>query len=339
MIELSEIDKLIEKLLDYLKSIQNEDGSFDTMYLQPHFQPEKGWLKWQKNAPVDSASVLIPLLFLDIPKAKEIVQKGVVFLQKTSFADKIWRYAPTDEFAIPYDTDSTAQCSFVLSKCGFKIDNKRLLNSLINTENHYDLFILREKNILLPFLTRRKFRKENLNMTPFDKLGSEKDDWDFATSCNCLLYIGKNAINNRVWSEIKKNFDNLDFHTTYYDIPFSIYAYARLLGYGNHNELMPKKITIDKLYSMYNDSSLNKLLLINSLLFFGVVENLPLIETCINEIRQGKYKENAPYYSSHLRLNSDPHTKTPYTFFGNSAITCSLYLEFLHLCKKRFYNL
>src|SRR5690606_20545449 len=115
-------------------------------------------------------------------------------------------------FIIPYDTDSTVQCSFVLSKCGFKIDNMDLINSLINAENHYGLFILPEQNIPLPFLTRLKFRRKNLNMTPFDKLGSEKDDWDFATSCNCLLYMGKNSTNNRVWNQVKKNFDNFDFH-------------------------------------------------------------------------------------------------------------------------------
>ena len=155
--------------------------------------------------------------------------------------------------------------------------------------------------------------------------------------------MGKNSTNNRVWNQVKKNFDNFDFHTTYYDIPFSIYAYARLVGYGNRNELVPKKITIDKLYSSYSDNfrnsfSLNNVLKINSLLFFYDIENLQLMETCINEIRQEKYKENAPYYSSNSRLNIDPLKKTPHTFFGNSAITCSLYLEFLNLYRKRFYG-
>src|SRR5690606_640676 len=142
MINKSEIAYWIEELLSYLETIQNVDGSFDTMYIQPYYNPEKGWMHYAGNSPYETAFPLTILQNLQSITAEKIVAKGTKYIKKKSLDNFLWTYAyPSKKDLVPYDTDSTSLCSIILENQGIRINNKGFIDSLINANGYYPFYI------------------------------------------------------------------------------------------------------------------------------------------------------------------------------------------------------
>jgi hypothetical protein len=352
VIKLSEIDERISQLLSHLESIQNKDGSFDTMYLQPYYNPDKGWMKYAGNAPYETAASLIPLSYLSAPKATEITKQGIRFLVKISLDALLWTYSyPSKKELVPYDTDCTSLSSFVLTKNGYEVKNKEFLNSLINEHNNYPFYIWVNKfSRHLPFFTSLKMMWRNWktrNSLNIINNILRLTDWEFSSSCINLLYIGKTPENQSVWSEIYKAFHTQSINYLYYiDLFHAFYFYTRLVGYGNHYELIDNKIILKRYISeldthLFNNNNFqNRILFANSQLLsnYNLNENSDLFGQCFYDIKNEMYNNIFPFYSSNIETDYQPHSHAPNTYFGSPAITCSLYIEFLNLYRKRFYG-
>jgi hypothetical protein len=336
-------EELIDLLLNYLHGIQNKDGSFEVKFHYPS-QPGKGWISWG-NTPYDTASVLLSVLAIDTETAREIVAKGNEFLLGSSLNRKVWRFSAGQGYdPLPYDSDATALCSWVLKQSGYTIVNKELLNSFIDEDQNYKTWLLPKfPSRQLPVGTFLQMLYGNARALLFNKLNISHRDREFAMNCNILLHTGKMKSNLGVWNKIKTDFANHTIERRYYDLFYSIYAYARLFYRGEHEDLfLSGKIVaahVDRLYGMLDHTSfkLQDVFLANTLLYFGQDRHAhqQLMDRCFTHIKDGRYKTPAAYYSSHNMLDTHPETGEALNVFGSPALTTALYLEFLQLYGKQ----
>lgn len=341
MIELNEIDFLIHKLLDHLANIQCEDGSFNTLY-RHKIETEDKWVKKGKqNASMDTASSLIPLLLIDSKDAEIIIKRAIPFLKESSLDNLVWRYIPGSihQHEIPYDIDSTSLSSFILAKYNHQINNKNFLNLFINNEGYYNTYLLNKSfTFRLPIKTCIRLAYNNLRSTSRSEISIEKNDFETGTTCNALLYLGKMKANEKVWKNLEEDLANLRIKSVYFSLFYSVYAYARLIKYGNNTSMILSKEQLDKimktLYSQLNieDEQLDKLFFINAVFLLDLHIDTSydaLIEKCFLDVQLNKYTEVEPYFTSHKVI-----TKHHISYFGSPGVTSSLYLEFLNLYRK-----
>lgn len=336
------IDGYLFCLLKEIECVQNEDGSFGTYFNQPYYHPDLDWMKWPGNSAFDTASVLIPLLFLE-NKPYTVLEKGVKYLLKDSLHNRFWRFSPGNGYIIPFDTESTSLSSFVITSFSKKnIRNKKYINRFKNKEGNYKLFFFPPKlDFSIPIHTSISLIYKNITSSSESKLTIRKDDWEFATNCNNLLYIGWTKKNEKTWVNIKNDFQKLNIKHTYYNLFYNVYTYARLSFYGGHTSLILDvksiKDTVIFLYSLLDkEYSLNHVFLTNTILMFrlSIVDYKDLISTCFNDIKEKKYLEFAPYYTNNSVLGANEQTKKPNTLFTAKGFSHSLYIEFLNLYKK-----
>lgn len=342
MISKTDIDKQILKLVNYLNSIQNENGSFNGMFFYPS-RPEEGWISWG-NIPYDTATVLLSLHFTENSSLSlSLIAKSKKFLLSTSLDKLAWRFPPSQGYdPLLYDIDSTAICSYALSLAGTKLHNKSFLNYFINTEHNYLTWMLPKiPSIKFPFKTFIKMYFEGRKALTMNKLNISLTDWEFAINCNVLLYVGKTKENALVWNNLIKDFKNNTIECRYYSKHYSIYSYARLYALGGHNELLISKNlvlnTINELYeSLDNETfNLNHLFLLNTILYFKLnFRNYNnLLNLCIFNLKNQANIDPIPYYSSNIIYDKHPDKNEPVNYFGSSALTASLFLEFMNLYK------
>ena len=351
MIGLNKIDNYINSLLDNLQSIQNKDGSFDTMYLQPYYNPDKGWMKFPVNAPYDLACCLIPLLTVKSEKSKLVIEKGKEFILAKAFEKKLWSYPIlSDEYLHFYDTDSTALCSFVLEQTHCFVANKNLLNQFIQGTD-YNVFIVPHKPVkqlsIVGFIKLLMHNKKVKKGRAWTNNLMRADDQDFIVTCNNLLYIGETEANRNVWKATKDKFFSKQLSYSYYPTLYHcLYFYARLCAFSKHQTMIPDDNTLQHyIIELYpnlkvEDSPMHRILLMNGLLFMdkNLNEHESLIENCLKDISKELFKESYPLYSGNIHTDRQTGTNLPNTYFGSPAITCSLYIEFLNLYRKRFYG-
>ena len=348
MISKKGIDYSIDRLLILLGEQQQDNGSFSTKFYQPIYNPTYGWMTLGDSC-FDSASIIIPLLHIESSRSRSIIEKTISYVQGQGFEGKLWSYPTLNEWYLHFhDTDSTALCSFVLEQNGVKCDNKKLLNQL-STNGHYLVFVdsfLHMKNLSLSaqFNLWRYNRKVKKSLAYANNLLRETD-LDFVVSCNNLLYLGGKFWDSAVWMNAVRSFENKSFQQTYYpSIMNSVHAFARLvyLRKDDHNlELSGVTEYMEKMYSELNPSDffLDKILFASSVLYLGLeVEKFQSVfQECFAEIDSERFMRNAALYSCNLKTDLQPDGKSPNTYFGSPAITCSLYLEFLNLYRKRVY--
>lgn len=347
--EIEQIDNWIEEMLEFLASLQNEDGSFSTYRLQPYYQPQKDWYKHDVKVPYDTVLPLIPLSFTNTDKSKQITEKSIHFLLNNSLDKFLWTW--TDTHLSPYFMDDTSMCSYFLERNGVPIKNKEFLNEFIDDKLYYRYCIWvkkKSKNISLPIYLKLKWHQYHTKRS-WNIINEHVrlDDSEFTSTCVNLLYIGENEKNINLWKNVKKQFINKDFDFIFY-IGFyhAFYCYARLCKYGKYHDMLPNSKVIDSyITDLKKDIDIptffhKHVFLANALLFFDVnIKDHPeLLNTCIKNIQLKKYTEHTAYYSSHIPTINRPREDKYYTCFGSSAITCSLYLEFLNLYRKRFYG-
>ena len=352
MISLEEIDFQAKKLIAFLKGIQNSDGSFDTYYMQPEYYPGKGWMKFPGNAPYDTATAVLPLLKIDSPDAKQIIAKANEFLLSQSLDGLLWTYSYVNEsYLIPYDTDSTSLASLVLTESGHKVDNKVFLNSLIGKDQYYPFYIWPDRyRCSLPLITYVKMVVRNWKVKrciPIVNDDMRITDSEFSSSCLNLLYLGKTDANRMVWEKLKAVFSNnaID-HMYYLNLYHSFYHVTRLAYFTGNDEMVQDgqlvERYINKLKDNLNDPSHSDrhILLANSMLFLDVGEGhfAGLSDNILTRLNQECYKQISAVYSSNVSTDYQTDGKSPNTYFGSAAITCSLYLEFLNLYRKRVDN-
>lgn len=354
--DIQEVDIELRKILLYLESVQNIDGSFDTMYKQPYYFPNKGWMLYPTvgKTPFDVASALIPLLFCG-KDTDCILQRGKAFLVENSLDCKFWSYAYLNKnYIVPYDSDSTSLSSFVLRELGLSTTKTAIFDKIKDKENNYKLWIssnLLYKYLSLPSKVKLFFRDQRIKTSiPLKSKAIFPSDAEFAVNCNVLLYLGYNDSTKDAWEKVLSDFISRNFDEIYYLNHFhSVYIFARLLGYGNHKTHLEKNQLesmvlelLKQLQEGHSDNfSLETILLTNTILLFNLPDNESynlLFKKCFEDVEKSNYIKAAPYYSSNKKTDCQPNTNEPNTYFGSPAITCSLYIEFLNLYRKRFYG-
>lgn len=334
----------IDQLLRELKILQTNEGSFETYYRQPFYHPEKGWMKWPKNSSFDVASILLPLLRINSDIAEEILFDGVLFLKKDSFLNRLWSFPRGNGYVFPYDSESTSLSSYVVYKVTKRHPrNKFLLNTLINKRGYYYLFITpKNRRKLLPCLLYK-----HIISSSDKKLGISWRDSEFATSCNNLLYVGEMKRNQQTWFRIFEDVKNKDVETIYYDLSYSLYTYARLYYYENHDYLSNNKNKVEEYLSenlsdiLLEDFSLKYLFISNVVLMLEIDKTIEieiLFERCFSILKTQKYFELLEYYNSNSICDIDQHTNTPNTLFTAKGINHALLIEFLNLYKIRYFE-
>lgn len=349
MIELEQIDERIRLLLDYLQSIQNEDGGFDRMRIQPNSDQPKKWELHQRSTSYDTAVPLIPLLFMSSDQTKSVLNRGVNCIKENSLDNFLWTWP--GPHPVPYCTDDTSICSYVLSKSGVAVRNDRFLNEQIDHRQYYRFFIWPlSKSDSISFFTylKLKWRNRKVKHSQHFSLNEiQLDDSEFTSTCVNLLYLGKTESNKRVWQNLIEKFNNKSFDFIYYmNSCHAVYCFSRLFGYENNKDANVNYDVVNQLifelYRSCNEVSLSplKVLVMNSALFFDLdlEKYSDLVTACFRDIDLEYYKLCSAYYSSHIPTIERPKEDIYYTCYGSSAITCSLYLEFLNLYRKRYYK-
>lgn len=352
----TDIDTRTLRLLNFMSSLQNDDGSFNSMYLQPYYHKDKSWMLYQTvgKTPFDVASSLIPLLFCG-RDAKYILQQGKAFFVANSLDCKFWSYAHFNKhYLVPYDSDSTSLSSFVLRELGLNVANANIFNKIQDENSNYKLWIdsdLLYKHLSITGKITLLFKSQYIKKgIPCKTKLILPSDTEFAINCNVLLYLGYNDLTKATWGKVVNDFINQNFDEIYYLNNFhSVYIFARLLGYSNHkinleNEQL-ESVVFDLLKRLKDSASdnfsLETVLLANTILFFDLPDTEEynfLFEKCFEDIENSNYTMVAPYYSSSRKTDAQPNTNLPNTYFGSPALTCSLYIEFLNLYRKRYYG-
>lgn len=352
MLRIDELKIFKEEIIDYLAEIQNADGSFGTYYLQPEYNPSKGWMKFPGNAPYDTASTILPLLSVKSEKAAKIVKGAKDFLINQSLDNFLWTYAyETENYLIPYDTDSTSLASLVLTRMGYAIENKGFLNSLINEHGYYPFYVwLNSYNGKIPFLTFLKMMwrdREVKKCIPIVNDDMRVTDAEFTSTCINLLYLGKTHENEIVWQRIKHVLAKMDIdHMYYIDLYHSFYHVCRLAYYSGYYDVLPEKAELHK-YLLelkkgveQTDYSDRLILFANSLLFLNkrVDFDATSIWNFVREkLQNGHYKELSASYSSNVNTDYQKDG-TPNTYFGSYGVSAAHYLEFLLIYKELHFS-
>lgn len=346
IVALTHIDNLSKRLLEHLQNLQNPDGSFTTYYLQEDFQPGCGWLEYPANSPFCTASTILPLLRIKSSMSCDMLLSATDFLKSLALNGKLWRFADFGvEYAVPYDSDSTALASFVLEECGEKLENKVLLSNQINTDKHYDLW-LRPKRIKLDDFKVWLHNRHAQKCIPLTSGAIQFGDYEFTVTCNNLLYAGESVANKPVWENVRGLFAKAEFGRLYYPSDFNaIHAYSRAHFYNNAVSATSSSVTFEVLKSLRssvdNDGRfIDYLLLAISILYLDNEKDefCGLFEKCFEQVTEGLYERVVPLYCSNLHTDLQPDGNSPNTYFGSAATTCSLYLEFLNLYRYRFHG-
>lgn len=348
MIELKKIDSYLNSLIEYLESIQNEDGSFDRMKFQPNSEKPE-WTLHSKSASYDTAVPLLPLQFMNSRNIEDLTRKGIECIQRESLNNFLWTWP--GPHPVPYCTDDTSMCSYLLEKNGIIVKNKEFINEFIDEKLYYYFFIWpKKKSKNIPWYVHLKLIKRNKRIRKSQHFALREimlTDSEFSSTCVNLLYLNKNSKNQNVWEALYKRFVDRDINFIYYvDLFHAVYFYSRLCYYGNHKSLIPDSKTVNQyIFDLYHEIDENSdlpknILLMNSILFFrlDLEKHDNLISQCINDIQSEKYKCSSIYYSSHIPTSSRPKESIYYTCYGSPAITCSLYIEFLNLYRKQIYG-
>ncbi len=345
-ISLNHIDTATDLLLQRLKALQNADGSFTTYFLQEHFQPEAGWMAYPDNSPFCTASAALPLVAMKHGLAEKVLHGVVGFLKKRSLKGELWRFADlTNEYTVPYDSDSTALASFLLERAGDTLQNKRLLALQLNSKMEYDLWI-RPKQLTMLDLNVWLHNRKAARCIPLQSGAIAFGDSEFTVTCNNLLYLGKNENNRKVWGQVHRSFDELAFSRLYYPSLFNaVHAYSRLFHHhpSAFGGLSSKALEqFKQLKDQFTDSelSLDMVLLCISVLYFNVslIEFDDLFHACFERMESETFDPMKAFYCSNLVTDVQPDGVSPNTYFGSPAITWSLHLEFLNLYRLRFHG-
>ncbi|MCS6934663.1 MAG: hypothetical protein NZM35_05895, partial [Chitinophagales bacterium] len=338
-------DELTLELLNYLKSIQNADGSFDTLCLQPAHRPLEGWFRYFGNAPHDVAQTGIPLLFLRHPLAEDIIKNINSFILRQSLDGLLWRYpCEGNHDVVPYDTDSVSLCSYFLEKQGYEVRNKKFLLSLITDENYFPFYIYPKRfSPHLPLLTNLKlwwFNRKVPRSTNYVNKGLALTDAEFCSTCVNLMYLGDEESAKSVWERIHRDFREMDIKYLYYiDHYRAFYFYARLYGYNKNYPVTSDVQTVSNWVNhLYGHGALNAMdavLLANGMLLFNYTPDIlkSLTKHIFTYIHNKEYRKPYPFYSSNAVTDYAPMSGKPHSYFGSPAITTALFLEFLRLYK------
>lgn len=343
---IQEIDRNIQLIIDCLENLQNSNGSFDTMYSFLYSTNDNNWKHWNYNNPpaIDTAFILLPLFKLKSKKIDRLIESGVNYVLNRSIGLFFWRYSDNTELNVkmPYDIDSMASCSYLLKKKNIQIKNTKFIDLFICSNKYYSAYLFPKYfNIKIPLLKHIHLRKFNKSSTIFSKKQplANKYDWETGITCNVLLYVGKTSKNIEVWETLKRDFTTLNFKNIYYSKYYVLYAYARLYYYEHHLDMLPSENNIsDNLKRLfdeleYHNRTMDLLFFTNAVLMFDKTLNdyTELINYCLSQVRQGDFNKIRSYYTGHSLLG----TKETNSYFGSKAMTCSLYLEFLNLYRKK----
>ena len=347
----NDLDLSISLILDFLAKIQNQDGSFDTYFLQPYYNSDKGWMKFPKNAAFDVASVIAPLFQVNSAISTNLVNTGIEFIKDHSQDNRLWYYPELTKDYLPFfDSDSTALCSYVLEKSGFRVNNKSLLDTFIRN-SEYDVFlipskIIREISIATNIHVWLHNYKVKKGLVLKNKLVNITDQ-DFVVDCNVLLYVGSTDKNRLVTKTLKNKFVSKEINHLYYPTKFqALYSYSRLCYFRPELNLKPD-VTVLRAYAnelyiqLTQDSEkINHVLFAVALLYFDfeIQHHERLFLDCFLAIENKLFEQSSPFYSGNIQLDVQPNIGLPNTYFGSPAITGSLCIEFLNLYRLRFYG-
>ncbi|GAA0876866.1 hypothetical protein GCM10009118_32760 [Wandonia haliotis] len=335
-------------VVDYMFENRSSDGSFKTMYLQPYYHPSEGWMKYPVNSNFCSASVAVNLLHAkEEPKIAELLKSSVQFLLSNSFRGKLWSFGAIDKkYRVPNDSDTTSMSSFFLGSMGIKIPNRKIL--MRQKENGvFKLWISDQYLSIYSFadyISILYYNKMVKKCKPLQNKHIDLDDHEVIVDCNNLLYLGlkdNQDVFEKVSKQVLNNLKETTYYTTYVQ---EVYHICRLHYYDIVNLKKENRLydtIIERLYDFYNssyrkDNLLDDLYFLISLLYLEERAFIQEIDTdkFIEESYKRKlYETVEPFYTSNNKLDINPKTKEPATFFGSDIYTSSLYIEFLSLYK------
>ncbi len=337
-----EINSQIDILIAYLNRIQHDDGSYQSFYFYSANQ-KKEWISWG-FPPYDTAVVILALQSINNNKSSNIISKSINFLLNQSLDKRIWKYSSGQGYNyLLYDTDATAICSTVLKKSDYNIDNIPFLDCFIDKENNYKTWITPNfTKTKIPFKTNLKLVIHNIKALYLKKLNISLSDKEFSMNCNILLYTGKTKANTEVWNKVINDFKNNTMECRYYNKYYCTYSYAKLYSEEKYDELLlPEQLILKQIDALFNDLrnrefSIDHLFLLNSVLLFKIrlYNYTDLLTICVKNLKEGAFRLAFPYYSSNIIYDKNLDNDEPVNYFGSSALTTALFLEFLTLYNK-----
>lgn len=235
---------LLKNTLNYLAARQTETGEFRSLESYPPEHPlgDKGWF-YTDASPFIHANVLLTLLEIKHPIADSILKKGCQFIHQHQEWRGLWRFWKHGGTThnVPIDLDDTALCSFLLSKNGYNINNKKYLYQNRDTDGYFLTWMLPTwKTLRYPSLYQ--FLKQDIHkIRPI--LASPMlatADQEPAVAANVLLYLGDNARTKRCSQAILEQLENpSEAPMQYYNDPLVIfYHVSRAFRHGSR-QLLP----------------------------------------------------------------------------------------------------
>lgn len=191
----SYLEQELSETLQTIKELQLSSGEFKTYEHYPTIEQGK-WIEGP-SSPFITSTVLLSLLEIEHPTAKEILNKGAMFIQSME-EDRLWKFWKngTSENDVPADADDTSLCSYVLQQIKKQsTDNKKLFASNRNDDGlFYTWFLPRLSFLQTPSKLISLIKDASIAKSTIAKGFLHKDDVEIAVMANVLLYLGENQI-------------------------------------------------------------------------------------------------------------------------------------------------
>jgi hypothetical protein len=318
----------LDYLIKYLLSVQRKDGGFDTYESYPVVKPEQGWTILPVPSPFITSNILFSLSGCSDEKAKEIIRKGCLFLEKCKEREGYWRFWPLNsgQHPVPLDVDDTAIASYVLHKNGKQLKNRDFLSDNTDSRGYIYTWLLPS----FPLFFRHPLKTVCLLKDYWAAHSTIKlnhfsvEDTEPGVAANALLYLGENANTQKCIELIQQEIIRGEFPMKFYNHKIVVYYHISRA----YKESIPSfkslkgKILTEVQHILSTEPELNemlKLMAANILLNFSdETETAELIlkqtETCL--LHPFNLQPRA-YFCSHDRN----------FLAGSPAYTAALFIE------------
>jgi cytochrome P450 len=311
-----------QQAIDLLQDSIIKFGEFPSYENYPKLN-ENEW-HYTYPSPFIHANVLYSLLQTEVKNNPSIIKPAIDFLLQEKETGDVWRFWKVNvaRNPVPPDVDDISICSFVLSKCGYRLNNKSLLqknirNNVIHTWIKPSLwYAITYPALLLKLLTSKKAIAPTIkgNMLNYN-------DSELGVMANVLMYLGEKEETEKVVNHCINLWNTkADAHNFYDNDLIVAYHIARaykngVTGFGELTHSI----------NQYIDDNLNKFSFAELNLAFLTLNYLKqsknknkILTAIVNSICEPNFKfEHFRYFTSKDR-----------NYYGGSAcLTAAWFLE------------
>ncbi|MEA5581045.1 hypothetical protein VB620_06790 [Nodularia harveyana UHCC-0300] len=331
------LETAIDRAINFLWSSQLPDGEFATYLTEKRDTSVEGCTRttcYFDSCNYSTALIIYCLSFRETPKVKEMISQGLNFLLSNMVRPGIWHYYPSKNpylraFTSLPDISDTSCVSFILTKYGISLNNKKLLLANRNQDGLFSNWLIPSFSMLFThtgywFNYRLKYPSALKWWEIFPTI--TKNVIDLEPNTNLVLYLGEieetqKAIDYVIDVILKGKEEESDFY--FCSLVFGHYYFISRAYFNGINRLgVLKEKIISRLENASYDDPLNAALAACTLLNFSHLT--PTLDKAISFLLNTQEDSgnwpNIIFYFGSNQKNS---------WYGSAELTTSFCIEAL----------